>query len=160
MDCLKWLTDYFYETPETEEQNNESDLYSNYYYLSLIFNQDTNTWSIHGLWPQYSLKSYPTYCKNVTFDINLLEPIINELKNEWYSTEEPDEDFWKHEWEKHGSCMFTPMNELQYFNKALILFNSIKNNIGVINNFKTSNTQSMIPYDQNFNIIIDLHKNN
>lgn len=157
MDCLKWL---FYETPETEEQKKESKDYTNYYYLSLIFNQESQSWSIHGLWPQYSKNSYPTYCKNVTFDINLLEPIINELKNEWYSTEEPDEDFWKHEWQKHGSCMFTPMNELQYFNKALILFDSIKDNNGLINNFKTSNTQSMIPYDQNFNIIIDLHKNN
>ena len=160
MNCLKWLTDYFNETQETTYPKKEIEDYTNYYYLSLIFNEDSETWSIHGLWPQYSKNSYPTYCKNVSFDINLLDPIINELKNEWYSTEEPNEDFWKHEWQKHGSCMFKPMNELEYFQTALNLFDSIKDNTSLINQFKKNDTQSMIPYDQNFNIIINLDKNN
>ena len=34
-----------------------------------------------------------------------------------------DEEFWKHEWEKHGSCMFVEMDEFGYFSKTLELFN-------------------------------------
>ena len=164
MECLKWISGYFYNehgtTNSTTNSTSNSNSLTNYYYLSLIFNEDKNAWSIHGLWPQYSLKSYPSYCKKVSFDINLLDTIMNELQNEWYSTEGPDADFWKHEWEKHGSCMFTPMNELQYFTKALELFDSIKNNNSLIDKFKKNKTQSMIPYDQDFNIIIELTNNN
>ena len=35
---------------------------------------------------------------------------------------EKNDDFWKHEYVKHGSCMFTNMNELQYFSKTLELY--------------------------------------
>jgi len=52
------------------------------------------------------------------------------------------------------------MNELQYFTKALELFDSIKNNNSLIDKFKKNKTQSMIPYDQDFNIIIELTNNN
>ena len=52
----------------------------------------------------------------------MLEPIIDELKNYWYSKQEKNEEFWKHEYQKHGSCMFTPLTELQYFSRALLLY--------------------------------------
>lgn len=152
MNCLKWIFEVIYGEQQVDDIQKLIIPYpKNYYYLSLINNDET--WSIHGLWPQYSAGSYPTYCKKVTFDINKLEPIIDELQNEWYSTEEPNEDFWKHEWEKHGSCMFTDMDEFTYFNKALTLFNSIKNNPDIIKKYQKNNNQCMIPYDINFNII-------
>ena len=47
---------------------------------------------------------------------------MNELEENWYSTEEKNSDFWKHEWEKHGSCVFTYMTEFDYFKKTLDLF--------------------------------------
>ena len=32
--------------------------------------------------------SYPTYCTNVTFDVNKLQPIMPKLNKYWYSTQE------------------------------------------------------------------------
>ena len=92
-----------------------------FYYLSLIKEGD-NKWSIHGLGPQNTPTDYPTFCKRVTFNINVLNPIIKELEENWYSTKEKDEAFWKHEWEKHGSCVFTNISQFNYFNITLKLF--------------------------------------
>ena len=96
-----------------------------FYYLSLIRESEYHEigWSIHGLWPQYSSNSYPSFCREVNFSIEALKPIMTELKEHWYSNREPDADFWQHEYTKHGSCVFTPLSELQYFTKALNLFN-------------------------------------
>ena len=64
----------------------------NFYYLSLI--NSNGSWHIHGLWPQYSTNSYPTFCKQVNFDVNKLTPIISDLNLYWYSDEEKNNDFW------------------------------------------------------------------
>ena len=40
-----------------------------FYYLSIIKHKDINNYSIHGLWPQYTTKSFPSYCSNVSFSI-------------------------------------------------------------------------------------------
>lgn len=95
-----------------------------FYYLSLLKNEeyDELEFSIHGLWPQNSKTSFPTYCKKVVFSIEKLVPILPDLKKYWYSDRETNVDFWKHEYVKHGSCVFTPMNEYQYFKKALDLY--------------------------------------
>jgi len=159
--CLSFFELVGYLVYDTVETINEyvGNLFTtsntNFYYLSLI-NDDKKGWSIHGLWPQYSSNSYPSFCRKVDFDYQKLSPILGDLHKHWYSTEEPTTEFWEHEWKKHGSCMFTPMNELQYFTKALELFDSIKNNNSLIDKFKKNETQSMIPYDQDFNIIINL----
>lgn len=99
-----------------EEQNP-----TNFYYLSLIFEED-NKWSIHGLWPQYTLTKYPRFCKNQEFNINKLDPIMDRLKQDWYSNRGPDETFWEHEYLKHGTCNFNNLNEFNYFKTTLDLF--------------------------------------
>lgn len=128
---LSYLSSFFYsaeeeevsqpKTEETSTQTNESS--ENFYYLSLI-NEGNNQWSIHGLWPQYNKENYPSYCKDVEFDYYNLQPILAELERYWYSNRGTlgDEDFWKHEWQKHGSCMFTDMDEFDYFAHALSLY--------------------------------------
>ena len=58
----------------------------NFYYLSLL--NDNNKWHIHGLWPQNSKDSYPSFCRTVDFDINKLNSIIEQLNEYWYSLEE------------------------------------------------------------------------
>lgn len=95
-----------------------------FYYLSLIKNEayDENEFSIHGLWPQNSKTDFPSYCKRVNFQLSKLVPILPDLNKYWYSDREKNVDFWKHEYSKHGSCVFTPMNEYQYFKKALDLY--------------------------------------
>lgn len=97
---------------------------TNFYYLSLFRESDT-TWSIHGLWPQTDVDNYPTYCKKVEFDPNKLEPILDKLEQYWYSqgkTLSLDDKFWQHEWQKHGSCVYTKMTELEYFKNTLELY--------------------------------------
>ena len=112
---LEYIFFFFYSLIYDIENKNK------FYYLSLI-KEDNDTWSIHGLWPQYDNNKYPTFCKKVNFSYEKLEPIISELKMFWYSNKGKNDDFWKHEWQKHGSCMFIPMNEFSYFNKTLELY--------------------------------------
>ena len=102
-----------------EIKKNDTD---KFYYLSLI--KETDGWSIHGLWPQYNKHQYPSFCREVNFDINKLEPILKDLNEKWYSEDNKNENFWKHEWEKHGSCMFIELDELEYFEKTLELFDT------------------------------------
>ena len=114
---------YYYLRPYLMSNPNPlfTDEDSKFYYLSLI-KEDDKTYSIHGLWPQYSPNKYPTYCKNVSFSVDKLQPIINDLNKYWYSTQEKNADFWEHEYKKHGSCVFTDITELEYFEKSLSLF--------------------------------------
>lgn len=96
-----------------------------FYYLSLLEKEDeygNMQWHIHGLWPQYNINSYPSFCRDVTFDLNELRTILPDLQKYWYSTESTNQQFWEHEWKKHGSCMFNKMDEFDYFNTALKLF--------------------------------------
>ena len=124
-----------------------------YYYLSLV-NDDNRGWSIHGLWPQYTQNSYPTYCRDVDFDYSKLTLILPDLQKHWYSADGSDEDFWSHEWKKHGSCMYNNCDELEYFRKALELYiTAIEGDI--INKFKINDKKAMIPFDLNFNIIYE-----
>ena len=122
-----------------------------YYYLSLKrVNKDT-LWSIHGLWPQYSDNSYPQFCKNIQFDIEKLQPIILDLNRFWYSGIEPNEAFWKHEWEKHGTC--TGMTEVEYFRKALECFEKIKEKgIHWIQTHEVKNGIHAIPFSLDWQI--------
>lgn len=98
---------------------------TNFYYLSLI-KEENDTWSIHGLWPQTTKSKYPQYCKNIAFSLENLEPIMEKLKTEWYSSRGPDDIFWKHEYLKHGTCNYNNFNEFEYFNTTLNLFDKAK----------------------------------
>tara|TARA_Y100000813_G_C23955137_1_gene254552 strand:+ start:27 stop:479 length:453 start_codon:yes stop_codon:yes gene_type:complete len=121
---------------------------SRFYYLSLMY--EDNKWVIHGLWPQNSKSDYPQYCKDVTFDPSLLDPIKSELNKCWYSYTGDNDAFWEHEWKKHGSCCFTELNEYQYFNTTLDLYK--KATLDVISKYRKGE-KALIPVDLNFNII-------
>tara|TARA_B110000208_G_C11757920_1_gene425837 strand:- start:222 stop:638 length:417 start_codon:yes stop_codon:yes gene_type:complete len=136
---LQYVKDFFYNPPKD----------TRFYYLSLIYEDDT--WSIHGLWPQTDKNDYPQFCREVTFDISLLEPIIDSLRKYWRSDRGPDSSFWEHEWKKHGSCMFDNLNEFEYFNKTLTLFDFVtKNNL--IDTYKKGD-KALIPFSLDFEII-------
>ena len=125
-----------------------------FYYLTLKRSKHTEAWSIHGLWPQYSSNSYPRYCRDIPFNYDKLEPIYEELKQFWYSDKETDEDFWKHEWDKHGTCMFNNCDEFSYFKKALSLYVEVLQS-NLVNNYreKEFDTELKIPFDINFNLL-------
>lgn len=128
------------------------DTSNKFYYLSLIKEED-NTFSIHGLWPQYSDNSYPTFCKQVNFDIQQLQDLLPELNKVWYSNRNDNDDFWKHEYEKHGSCVFTQITEKEYFEKTLQLYNEALS-LGLPDKYYNKNTKKcLIPIDLNFKFI-------
>tara|TARA_B110001469_G_C9637765_1_gene320067 strand:- start:2124 stop:2651 length:528 start_codon:yes stop_codon:yes gene_type:complete len=126
---------------------------TNFYYLSLI-NEADNTWSIHGLWPQYKTNQYPTFCKNIKFNIAKIKTIINDLEKYWYSKGEKDEKFWEHEYLKHGTCNFNNLDELSYFNTTLELFQkAVDNNLP--EQFYNENTKKcLIPVNQKLDFFI------
>jgi len=123
------------------------------YYLSLLKTGDR--WHIHGLWPQYTENSYPTFCKKVEFDINKLSSILPELNEYWYSQDEKPDEFWQHEWEKHGSCMFQEMDELQYFSTTLGLYKKALEN-GLAEHFLQENDKSLVPLDIDLNFLTEI----
>ena len=132
-------------------------LTDNFYYLSLLKN-DNNVYgySIHGFWPNYGKGGYPSFCKKVEFDINKLNPIMKDLIDFWDLPEDHDKkevSFWKHEWQKHGSCMFCDnMSELEYFQKALKLYLMVMNEKMDIEQYKKGKNY-MIPFNLNFELI-------
>ena len=144
---FNYILSFFY----NPEESIDSEL-NDFYYLSLIREQD-GIFSIHGLWPQSTIDSYPEYCKKVKFDITKLNSIIVELGFFWYSTEEKNEDFWKHEWEKHGSCAWEPMTELDYFSQTLRLYHSALENKLQIKYFNPKTQKCLIPVNKEFEFI-------
>ena len=68
----------------------------------------TETWSVHGLWPERTDGSYPQFCDGnpKKFDPDLIVDIQKALESSWpnlFPTKKAT-DFWKHEYEKHGTC--------------------------------------------------------
>lgn len=157
-----YLYNYFFNNVENNEnnennknnENNENNEINRFYYLSLLKETGKSPpWSIHGLWPQYDKNNYPVYCKKVSFSMNNIKHLLPQLEECWYSNKGTDENFWKHEWEKHGSCAFTDINETEYFSNTIRLFyDAIHKNLPDKYYDKEKNT-CLIPVDINFKII-------
>lgn len=80
---------------------------------------------MHGLWPTKTGKEGPAFCPSaIHFDPDALDPIIDELNMYWVNVEantKPN-SFWKHEWDKHGTCAVTlpELDSIQnYFQQGL-----------------------------------------
>lgn len=90
---------------------------------------DTKTqWTIHGVWPTTKHIIGPSYCNDTyEFDPEQIRDLVPELEEKWTNVRDGTYEFgfWKHEWEKHGTCaMQLPSmgNEYLYFRKALELY--------------------------------------
>jgi len=87
-------------------------------------------WTIHGLWPSSSTGKDPFDCSGAPeFNIDIIKPIYSKLIVNWANLLNFNEplDFWKHEWNKHGTCCLSDSafpNELSYFTNALRLKNA------------------------------------
>ncbi|KAL5007979.1 hypothetical protein ScPMuIL_013560 [Solemya velum] len=85
------------------------------------------TWTTHGLWPTKRGTEGPTNC-NASWpfsedDIKSLEPQMKKFWPNLYPDTKAT-DFWKHEWEKHGTCstnLPAVHNEFLYFQEGLNL---------------------------------------
>lgn len=78
--------------------------------------------TMHGLWPENSDGSYPCTCTDETFDISKVKSIESDMNTYWPSLNGPNDTFWKHEYEKHGTCaedLFP--TEFAFFNGTLAL---------------------------------------
>jgi ribonuclease T2 len=98
-----------------------------------------NNSTIHGLWPEYSDGSYPSYCTNEPFDPLIIKDVFQEKLNTLWpniiSTGKGDESYlWQHEWDKHGTC--SGLSQRDYFSQILkaqveyVTPEFVKNNIG------------------------------
>lgn len=89
------------------------------------------TFTIHGLWPDYDDGTWPSCCRETNYDadkILSLKPVMDlywpslycSTSSTCFSGKGP---FWAHEWEKHGTCSAPVVqDELQYFTTALDLY--------------------------------------
>lgn len=88
---------------------------------------NVTAWNVHGLWPTNGTSEGPEFCnKSLKFNETLIKGILDQLRAEWANLfdDTPKDDFWKHEWEKHGTCgLSLPSldNELKYFKMGLSL---------------------------------------
>ncbi|NWV38916.1 RNT2 Ribonuclease, partial [Grantiella picta] len=84
-------------------------------------------WTIHGLWPDNGDDCNRTWHFNVTE----IKDLLSDMRHYW-----PDvlhsslnrTHFWKHEWEKHGTCAATLEilnSQKKYFGKALELYQHV-----------------------------------
>ncbi|KAL1985807.1 hypothetical protein VTN96DRAFT_7299 [Rasamsonia emersonii] len=75
----------------------------------------TDSWTIHGLWPDNCDGSYQQNCdpsrayKNITEILQAAgkQSLLDYMKTYWQSNDESPEEFWEHEWATHGTCINT-----------------------------------------------------
>ncbi|KAH7826587.1 putative Ribonuclease 1 [Monocercomonoides exilis] len=82
----------------------------------------TNAVTIHGLWPGNNASSWPECCNN-SYPFKPAEISgIADLSKNWVSTQGPDNSFYTHEWEKHGTCAMDLFHtERDYFSSVVNL---------------------------------------
>ncbi|XP_057761925.1 ribonuclease 1-like [Arachis stenosperma] len=80
---------------------------------------------IHGLWPNYNDGSYPSNCDSSNpFQQSQVSNLISTMQKEWPTLACPSGNgiqFWSHEWDKHGTCSESLLNQHDYFEAALNL---------------------------------------
>lgn len=87
---------------------------------------DKDEWIIHGIWPTKTGTEGPLFCPSaIHFDPDQLEPLMDDLKIQWTNIEAntSPNSFWKHEWNKHGTCasVLPNLNSVtNYFRQGLV----------------------------------------
>lgn len=80
---------------------------------------------IHGLWPNRNDGSYPASCTREEFDESELSDVLAHMNKDWGTlacTSSHNEDFWEHEWSKHGTC--SGFTQHDYFQSSIDLYNN------------------------------------
>ena len=98
--------------------------------------KELNILMMHGLWPSYNNGRIPQWC-NINEDIQIKdfpEELKNNMTNYWIGTYTTNEDFWTHEYNRHGYCYNQRINQSVtdysfYFQKSIDLYNyyNVKN---------------------------------
>ncbi|KAI1265833.1 ribonuclease t2 [Xylariaceae sp. FL1019] len=103
----------------------------------------SDSWTVHGLWPDNCDGTYEEYCDqdrqytNITAILQEKAPCtLKTMQVYWKDYQGDDEDFWEHEFGKHGTCISTLNPECyddyqatdevaDYFTRAVSLFKSL-----------------------------------
>ncbi|CAF3499172.1 unnamed protein product [Fusarium graminearum] len=75
----------------------------------------SDSWTIHGLWPDYCDGTYPQFCDKSREYTDIKSIVSKFLGNStlsymdkyWVSQDGNDESLWEHEFNKHGTCIST-----------------------------------------------------
>ncbi|KAK5998236.1 Ribonuclease Trv [Cladobotryum mycophilum] len=75
----------------------------------------SDSWTIHGLWPDNCDGSYPKACDTSRAYTNITDIMssggaddtLQYMQKYWKDYQGNDESFWDHEWAKHGTCITT-----------------------------------------------------
>lgn len=75
----------------------------------------SNSWTIHGLWPDHCDGTYDSNCDtsraytNITAILNSYgkTDLLSYMNEYWVDENGDNESFWEHEWGKHGTCIST-----------------------------------------------------
>jgi len=87
---------------------------------------ELNILTVHGLWPSYASGIFPQWC-NLDTNIKIIKS-TEEMNDYWINMFNLDnEEFWEHEYNKHGLCYnqrfnFSKDDYLAYFNKTISLY--------------------------------------
>ncbi|XP_009360332.2 ribonuclease 3 [Pyrus x bretschneideri] len=113
----------------------------------------TADFGIHGLWPNYKDGGYPSNCDpDSVFDKSQISELLTSLNKNWPSLSCPSSNgyrFWSHEWEKHGTCSESELDQKEYFEAALKLREKVKllqilKNAGIVPNDELYNLESIV----------------
>ncbi|MCJ1342614.1 ribonuclease T2-like [Peltigera leucophlebia] len=104
----------------------------------------SDSWTIHGLWPDNCDGTYEANCDPAREYTNIRQIIsdagatdlLSYMNTYWKDYQGNDESFWSHEWGKHGTCISTletscytnyvPKEEVvAFFQKAVDLFKTL-----------------------------------
>ncbi|TPX09020.1 uncharacterized protein E0L32_001719 [Thyridium curvatum] len=73
-----------------------------------------DSWTIHGLWPDYCDGSYPQFCdksREITNATQIMQAAdkctLAYMEKYWLDYQGDNEQFWEHEFNKHGTCIST-----------------------------------------------------
>ncbi|XP_022140985.1 ribonuclease 2-like [Momordica charantia] len=87
--------------------------------------------TIHGLWPQYEEKGWPSCCSDASFSENEILSLNKDIQKYWptyrcgttSTCHRTKGSFWAHEYEKHGTCAAPVIvGEFDYFLTTLTIF--------------------------------------
>ncbi|KAF2717671.1 ribonuclease T2 [Polychaeton citri CBS 116435] len=104
----------------------------------------SDSWTIHGLWPDRCDGSYDASCDDARAYSNIssiissfgYNDLLSYMQTYWLPNSGTGETFWEHEWGKHGTCVSTlapscfsdyqPTEEVPYFfNRTVSLFKTL-----------------------------------
>eukprot|EP00483_Globobulimina_turgida_P004921 UN04930 len=135
-----------------------------YYTMALQDFCNKGYWSLHGLWPNFSSSCWPEDCSSTQWS-NVTGELEEEMSIYWSCVDilypsDPPQWAWKHEWDKHGTCMQyydSTLTQTEYFNIALEQFH-LKTNDGSIEEkcdtpTNDSNSCYLLCVDLKFNVV-------